>query len=133
MKYIGTYRDDKIIVFRGNGTNEWLKNWLSLFQGKVDRLLGTVDIQFTMKVWRPGNPSGPLEGSSATVEGIGILDTITINGKMAFPYFNINLSWGESNKLPFIHRKRGELVKKLNTDSHHYRKHKMAVLSGVEL
>ena len=64
VKYIGTYRDDEIIVFRGNGTNEWLQNWLSLFQRKVDRLLGTVDIQFTMTVWRPGNPSGPLEGSS---------------------------------------------------------------------
>jgi hypothetical protein len=72
-----------------------------------------------MEVWRSGDPlSGPLEGSSVTVEGIGTFDTVTINGRMAFPYLDINLSWSESQQLTFsVHRKPGKLVKYLNCDS----------------
>ena len=57
-KFIGTYRDDEIVVFRGNQSNEWLSSWLSTFQREVNRLLGTIDIQFTMEVWRPGDLAG---------------------------------------------------------------------------
>jgi hypothetical protein len=53
-RFLGTYCDDKIIVFNGQKSNEWLLNWLTIFQGEVDRLLKTSDIQFTMEIWRPG-------------------------------------------------------------------------------
>ena len=133
-KFIGTYRDDEIVVFRGNQSNEWLSSWLSTFQREVNRLLGTIDIQFTMEVWRPGDVSGPLPDSLVSVEGIGEFHTVSINGDHHFPYLDIKLSWGETNTLTFgVHRKPGELVKYLNTDSHHHRHHKTAVLSGVEL
>ena len=133
-KFVGTYRDDEIVVFRGNQSNEWLSGWLSTFQREVNRLLGTVDIQFTMEVWRPGDVSGPLPDSFVSVEGIGDFHTVSINGDHHFPYLDIKLSWSENNTLNFgVHRKPGELVKYLNTDSHHHRHHKSAVLSGVEL
>jgi hypothetical protein len=50
VRFIGTYRGNKIIVFRGNKLNKWLKNWLTIFQKEVDRLLETTDIQFTMEI-----------------------------------------------------------------------------------
>ncbi len=45
------------------------------------------------------------------------------------------MSWSdEANTLTFgVHRKPGKLVKYLNTDSHHHRHHKTAVLSVFEL
>jgi hypothetical protein len=36
IRLVGTYRDDKIIVFWGNRLNKWLKNRLSIFQKEVD-------------------------------------------------------------------------------------------------
>ena len=113
VHFIGTYRDDEIVVFRGQRSDAWLSNWLAIFQREVDRLLGTLDIQFTMEVWRPGCESpGPLAGSSVTVEGIGTFDRVVISGDESFPYLDIHLSWNENNKLTFgVHRKPGELVK----------------------
>jgi hypothetical protein len=51
VRFLGTYHDDKIIVFSGQKLNKWLLNWLRIFQGEVDRLLGTSDIQFTMEIF----------------------------------------------------------------------------------
>ncbi len=31
VRFIGTYRNDKIIMFQGNRSNKRLKNWLSIF------------------------------------------------------------------------------------------------------
>jgi hypothetical protein len=61
VRFLGTYRDDKIIVFNGQKMNEWLLNWLRIFQGAVDRLLGTSDLEFTMEIWRPSKTSSPLQ------------------------------------------------------------------------
>jgi len=131
VKFIGTYRDDEIIVFCGNKSNEWLKNWLSIFQGEVNRLLGTLDIQFTMEIWRPDTVSGPLPDCSVTVPGLGTFDTICINGEHSFPYLDVKLTWMDDNCLKFnVYQKPGELVKYLNMDSHHHRHH---MLKGVEL
>jgi hypothetical protein len=59
---------------------------------------------------------------------------VSINGNRSFPYLNIKLSWNKDNTLLFnVHRKPGVLVKYLNSDSHHHRHHKTAVLSGVKL
>ena len=105
-----------------------------IFQGEVDRLLGTQDIQFRMEIWNPGTISGPLPDCSVTIPGLGTYDTICINGDRSFPYLDVRLAWTDDNKIRFcVHRKPGELVKYLNTDSHHHRTHKKAVLSGVEL
>jgi hypothetical protein len=101
---------------------------------EVNRLLGTVDIQFTMEVWQPGDVSGPLPDSLVSIKGIGDFHTVSINGDHHFPYLDIKLSWSEGNTLTFgVHRKPGKLVKYLNTHSHHHRHHKSAVVSGVEL
>jgi hypothetical protein len=132
--FVGTYRDDEIIVFRGQRSNEWLHSWLQTFQHEVDRLLGTLDIQFTMEIWRPGNVSQPLPDSEVTVEGIGTFHRVNIYGETSFPYLDVKISWNDEGKLNFnVYKKPRELVKYLNHDSHHHRHHKSAVLSGVEL
>jgi hypothetical protein len=114
--------------------DEWLVNWLTTFQQEVDRLLGTVDIQFTMEIWRPGETSQPLSTSEVSVEGIGKFYRVCINGNTSFPYLDIQLSWNEEGKLYFrVYKKPGELVKYSNNDSHHHQNHKAAVLSGVKL
>jgi hypothetical protein len=92
VRFIGTCCDNKIIMFWGNRSNEWLKNWLSTFQKEVDPLLGNVDIQFTMETWRPGQDLGPLPNYSVSVAGIGTFDTVSINGNCSFLYLNIKLS-----------------------------------------
>jgi hypothetical protein len=78
VRFIGTYRADKIIVFWGNRSNESLKNWLSIFQKEVDQLLRNVDIQFIMEIWQPGQDSGSLPNSSVSIAGIGTFDTVSI-------------------------------------------------------
>ncbi len=116
VRFIGTYPGDKIIVFWGNRSNKWLKNWLSILQKKVDQLLGNVDIQFTMEIWRPGLDSSPLPNSSVSIAGIGTFNTVSINGDSSFPYLDIKLSWNKDNNLLFnVHIKPGKLVKYLNS------------------
>jgi hypothetical protein len=61
VRFIGTYQDDKIIIFWSQRTTRWLTQWLNIFQRKVDDLLRTKDIQFTMEIWSPGEYSGPLK------------------------------------------------------------------------
>jgi hypothetical protein len=58
-RFLGTYCDDKIIIFNDQKSNEWLLNWLTTFQQEVDRLLGRSDIHFTMEIWQPGITSSP--------------------------------------------------------------------------
>jgi hypothetical protein len=112
VTFLGTYRGDKLIIFRGNRSDNRLHNWLKIFQREVDRLLGMVDIQFTMEIWRPGLPSKTLEGSEVTITGIGTFDHVSVNGNRLFPYLDIQLSWTEAGKLRFnVYKKPGELIK----------------------
>jgi hypothetical protein len=128
IRLIGPYRDDMIIMFRGNKSNEWLKNWLTIFQKEVDRLLGTTDIQFTTEIWRPGSIWGPLPNYSVSNVGIETFNTMTINGNYSFPYLDFNLLWNKENNLLFsAHKKPGKLVKYLNSDSHHHWHHNTTV------
>jgi hypothetical protein len=47
---------------------------------------------------------------------------------------HIQLSWDNAGKIKFnIYKNWGELIKYLNTDSHHHKNYKTAVLQGVEL
>ncbi len=134
IRFIGTYRDDKIIVFRGQWTTQWLTQWLNIFQRKVDDLLCTKDIQFTMEIWSPGEDSGRLKYTKTSVPGIREFNTVTVNGNSYSPYLANQLSWSEKDELNFkVHEKPNKLVKYLNSHSHHHCHHKKAVLSGVEL
>jgi hypothetical protein len=134
VRFIGTYCNDKIIVFRGQKLDDWLLIWLATFQQQVDRLLGMLNIQFTMEVWCPGSNLGPLPNSSVSIVGIGRFNRVLINGNKSFPYLNIKILWDKNNKILFnVYRKPCKLAKYLNHNSHHYWLHKTVVLSGVEL
>ena len=116
IRFIGTYRDNEIIVFHGQRSDEWLHNWLRIFQSEVDQLLGTVHIQFTMEIWRLGQQSNVFRDSEVSIPGIGTFHRISVNGKTSFPYLDIQLSWNETGRLIFrVYRKLGKLVKYLNT------------------
>jgi hypothetical protein len=87
-----------------------------------------------MDIWSLGKLSRPLPESLTSVSGIGSFYRVTINGESSSPYLDIKLSWNKDNCLNFnVHMKPNELVKYLNTHSHHHCHHKSAVLSGVEL
>ncbi len=59
VHFIGTYNDDKIIIFHGHQTTCWLMQWLTTFQWKVNDILQTKDIQFMMEIWSMGADTGP--------------------------------------------------------------------------
>jgi hypothetical protein len=121
MSFIGTYRDDELIVFHGKKTHEWLTQWLFIFQCGVDRLLQTQDIQFTMEIWSPGEVSRPIPETEILVLGIGQFHRVTINGGSSFPYLDIKLSWNEDDRLNFnVNKKPNKLVNYLNTHSQHH-------------
>ncbi len=126
MYFIGTYRDDELLVSCGRKTHDWLTQWLATFQKGVDRLLKTQDIQFTMEIWSSGKASRPLPETLTSVPSRGQFHriSITINRESSFPYLDIKLSWNEDDCLNFnIHKKPNKLVKYLNTHSHHYCHH----------
>jgi hypothetical protein len=134
VHFIGTYQDDKIIVFCRKCSNEWLSNWLCTLQHKTDRLLGTMDIQFTMEIWSPGETTVTLPQSACTVPKIGTFNRVSINGNLSFPFLDVKISWDEEGRLTFdVHKKPGKLVKYLNHNSHHHCHHKTTVLSWVKL
>jgi hypothetical protein len=132
VRFLGTYCNDKIIVFNGQKSNEWLLNWLRIFQGEVDRLLGTSVIQFTVEVWQPGETSSSLQESEVTIKGIGTFHHASISGNKSFPYLDITVSCKGRPHFN-VYKEPGELVKYLNHNSHHHRSHITAVLSGVGL
>jgi hypothetical protein len=78
-------------VFNGWKLDEWLIIWLATFQQEVNRLLGTVDIQFTIEIWHPSETSQPLPTSEVSVEGIGTFHQVIINRNTSFSYLGIKL------------------------------------------
>jgi hypothetical protein len=75
-----------------------------------------------------------IEGLEVTVPGIGTSNHVSFNGNYSFPLLDIQLSWNDAGKIKFnIYKKPGKLIKYLNTDSHHHKNHKTAVLQGMEL
>ena len=74
-----------------------------------------------MEVWSPGAESGPLVHTLTSVPGIGEFHTVAVNGNSHFPYLDIQLSWDEKDELNFkVHKKPNEIVKYLNSHSHHH-------------
>jgi hypothetical protein len=86
-----------------------------------------------MEIWQPGLPTKILEGLETSVTEIGTFNRINIIGNTSF-HLDIQLSWTDAGKLRFsVYKKPGDLIKYLNTDSHHHKNNKTAVLQGVEL
>ncbi len=92
VRFLGTYCNNEIIVFNSQKSDEWPVYWLATFQQEVDRLLGTVDIQFMMEIWHPGQTSQPLLTSELLVGGIGTFHQVSINRNTSFLYLDIQLS-----------------------------------------
>ena len=50
----GIYGDDGNVVFEGCKSANELAGWLATFQSKVNEIVGSDDIKFTMDIWKPG-------------------------------------------------------------------------------
>ena len=51
--YHGIYRDDSLVVFKGQKSVKEIKDWLDKFQQTVAKAEGNQDLQFTAEIWKP--------------------------------------------------------------------------------
>ena len=49
--YHGIYRDEGLVVFKGNKSAREIKYWLEEFQKKVNKAAVNKHLQFTMEIW----------------------------------------------------------------------------------
>ena len=49
--YHGIYRDDGLVVFKGNKKTSEIKDWLEEFQQTVNMAAGNQHLQFTAEIW----------------------------------------------------------------------------------
>ena len=111
-KFDGIYRDDGLVVLNGKKSTAWIEDWLNnKFQAKVNQLLGSEGLQFTMDIWDANNTQ--LLPQPANKE------KVTICAKNAFPYLDMELYW-RNDELKFrVHIKPNQQIKYLNKGSAH--------------
>ena len=51
--YHGIYRDDGVVVFKGQKSVKEIKDWLDEFQQMADKAAGNQHLQFTAEIWKP--------------------------------------------------------------------------------
>jgi hypothetical protein len=49
--YDDIYRDDGLVVFKGNWTKIKITDWLEKFQQEVNKVTKYYDLQFTVSIW----------------------------------------------------------------------------------
>ena len=69
--YDGIYRDDGIIVFNGQWSNDHIDKWLKNFQFHVGDLCESDDLKFTTSIWRPEEKEGKVVKYNKFVEIVG--------------------------------------------------------------
>jgi hypothetical protein len=49
--YDGIYRDDGLVVFKGNWSKQEITKWLDDFQAEVNKITKYDGLQFTVSIW----------------------------------------------------------------------------------
>ena len=49
----GIYRDDEVLVFKGNKSLSEIKIWIEDFQSRVKKIAGNEYLQLTCEIWMP--------------------------------------------------------------------------------
>jgi hypothetical protein len=49
--YDGIYRDDGLVVFKGNWSKQEITKWLDDFQAEVNKVTKYDGLQFTVSIW----------------------------------------------------------------------------------
>ena len=104
----------------GRRSVEDVCSWLTRFQEGVNLHAGCNALQFTATVWR--------EGEVARVSPCGKVSSVSGN---AFPFFDMELFWRNSELAFHVYRKPNQQLKYLNFDSTHPNATSKAILHGV--
>jgi hypothetical protein len=108
MTFDGIYRDDGLVVMKGNWSKQDVANWLRDFQNEINRVTKYEGLQFTVSIWGPEKKDNTPH-PKVTVEKTDYL-----------PFLDMKLYWDEWGDLAFtVYRKDGQLPKYLNADSTH--------------
>ena len=110
--YVGIYRDDGLIAFKGKWNVREIQRWLKTFQLRVFDICGSEDLIFTSEIWMP------TEETKATTKKIS--KTISTVYAKYFPYLDMEVFWNNDDELNFkVHMKENQKLKYLNRDSTH--------------
>ena len=123
LRFLGMYRDDGNLVFHGVREPDELKTWLANFQARINEEVGGTYIEFTMDIWKPGQPSQTI-----------LPKRIEVVGTDKFPYLDMQMSFDVEDNLCFeVYTKPGYQSKYLNIGSSHAEACKKAVPRGVSI
>lgn len=122
-EYDGIYRDDGLVVLKGKKSTAWIEDWLiNKFQKKVNEVLGSDKLQFTMVIWDADNIQQPPADD----------DKIDIIQENTFPYLDMEFYWRGDELNTRVHIKENQKIKYLNKDSAHTNATFNSIPSGVE-
>jgi hypothetical protein len=65
--YDGIYRDDGLVVFKGNWSKQEITEWLDNFQAELNKITKYDGLQFTVSIWGAEKEDGTIH-EKVTVE-----------------------------------------------------------------
>ena len=97
--YLGIYRDDGLLVFKGKRKSSEIRDWLEEFRQTVNKAAGNQHLQFTGGEWtKEENPPTP--------ENEERVQIVTNNKN---PFLDMAMSWSPEGDLKFgVFRKNGK-------------------------
>ena len=118
--YKGIYRDDGIVLFKGNKKKRDVIRWLGRFQKRVNELTNSNRLQFTAEVW----------GQDKRDRSIS--KTVKVDCGKYFAYLDTKMSWNQDDELQFgVYMKENQNLKYLNKGSIHRKSCFDAIPQGV--
>jgi hypothetical protein len=108
--YDGIYRDDGLVVFRGNWSKSKITKWLEKSQKEVNKVNRYDGLQFTISIW------GAEKEDGTTHEKV----TVEQTDYLVLPFLDMKLYWDKNENLAVtVYQKPGQQLKYLNKDSAH--------------
>jgi hypothetical protein len=118
--YDGIYRDDGLVIMKGQKSNADIGEWLNTFQKRVNQVTGCEGLVFTVSIWRQDWNNEPAHPKAEVVKS------------PAFPFLDMEMSWSEEGDLRFgVYLKPGQQLKYLNNVSSHPPHCFKAITKGV--
>ena len=115
----GCYRDDELGVFKGNKSRDEMLMWLEDFQNTINLLLESENLQFTLTLWKPGEPDERYHKK------------IKVCSNEAFPFLDLEMFWKKGELNHRVHLKENQKLKYLNRESSHTHACFKAIPNGV--
>ena len=98
--FSGIYRDDGIMVKEGILTKQEIAEWLNHQHERVECLVGSNHLKFTVEIWDAGGVDDGLK-----------LDGVTVCNKEVFPYLDMEFFWRDDALLFKVHLNPNQLIK----------------------